>query len=362
MSQLSEFEIIRRYFSRHCQALPGRATGGADLDPAVGINGSRSVSLQHASPVLYGVGDDAAVVAAADPAEVDVLSVDNMVQGQHFFADIAAADLAHKALATALSDLAAMAATAHSVLLSLTLPKKNLTHTWLQSFSDAFYALADRHAVRLIGGNTSAGAEINLGVTVWGRAPATQICYRDAAQVGDLIYVIGHLGAAAAGMACYQGDLALPHKAQQQAIQAWLRPQPLLQFAPILQRYARAAIDVSDGLLADLQHILTASGGLGATVASDKLPQCAALRAGLNDLQRRTFALCGGEDYALCITLDAAKEAEFLAAVATLRQSDPSTLAIPVSAIGRVQAQGPLQVHDQNGVCIQVEGTGWQHF
>ena len=345
MTDLSEFTIIERYFSRH-----------AGLQVA-------------ASPVHYAGGDDAAVLAPIPPECVDVVSVDQQVAGQHFYPQADAYDLGHKAVAVALSDIAAMAAIPHSVLLSLTLPQADAA--WLQAFSDGMYQLLEQHAVRLIGGNISAGCELNISITAWGRVAAEQVAYRHAAQVGDHIYCIGWLGLAALGRACYTSKLQLPAVLQEQALSAWLRPQARCDAVPAVAGNVNAAIDVSDGLLADVQHILAASQqasgkALGADLffAKIELPENlgAELGARLAPDAIAQLILQGGEDYALCVTVPPDKKPLFLAAMKHAQRQVSSLMAIPVMEVGMVTANDELRVLDSKGQLLDFKQGGWRHF
>lgn len=349
---VSEFSVIDTYFSRHRE---------------------NTAAQNGISPCLWGGGDDAAVLEAAAIGDVDVVSVDQLVENQHFYSGMSAADIGHKALAVALSDLAAMAATPHSVLLSLTLPPAyQQDHVWLQAFSDAFYALADQMQVRLIGGNLSSGEAINISVSVWGRAPRSAVVYRHGAQLGDSVMLLGQLGAAAAGWDCYRQRLPqLSAEAQQVCLQCWQRPYPLCVTTPALQAKVHAAIDVSDGLLADLGHMLRASSRqlstlssqphvLGARLFADSIPASPALQS-LPRGQQLGFALQGGEDYALCIALSAAQKTDFLSAIGKLQRPGIAPQ-ITCTEIGVLTDSGNIEVVDAQGDRLEFSTKGWQHF
>ncbi|WP_406850185.1 thiamine-phosphate kinase, partial [Chromobacterium phragmitis] len=224
---MNEFELISRYFKR------------------------------DAPSARLGVGDDAAIVRPTPGCDLH-MSVDMLVEGRHFFSDVAPRALGHKTLAVNLSDMAAMGARARWALLSIALPKAN--EAWVSEFAAGFFALADVHGVELIGGDTT-GGPLTLSVTILGEAPSGQALRRDAARTGDDIWVSGELGLGALAVRHRLGWLnvndaellaAATHKLEY--------PEPRLALGAAMLPLARAAADVSDGLLADLGHILAASG------------------------------------------------------------------------------------------------------
>lgn len=266
---LNEFSLIDRYFAR--------ATRGA-------------------AHVPLGIGDDCALLAP--PAgEVLAISTDMLVEGRHFFADMDARALGHKALAVNLSDLAAMGARPLGFTLGMALP--NADPDWLAPFSEGLAALADRHACPLIGGDTTRGPR-NLCLTVFGAVPATQALRRDAAQRGDDIWVSGTLGDARLALGALRGEWPLTDEALREARHALEWPEPRVALGIALRGIAHAALDISDGLLGDLGHILERS-ALAARIDIDALPRCAPLLAQAPDIQWQC-ALAGGDDYELCFT------------------------------------------------------------
>jgi len=262
-----EFSIIRQYFH--------------DVGP-------------ECADVRLGIGDDAAVIAVPDGMQLAV-SIDTLISGVHFPPDTAAADVAAKALAVNLSDLAAMAATPSWFLLSISLP--GFDADWLQQFSDGLRRSAERYDVQLIGGDTCRG-QLSITVQIAGLVPADGYVSRAGASVGDLVLVSGQLGNAGLGLAHLQGSLELPEELASRCVRALNRPQPRLDLVDFLRNFASAAIDISDGLQGDLGHILEAS-GCGARIEQGALPVDPWIEQ--HDLYR--YALASGDDYQICCTL-----------------------------------------------------------
>ncbi|OGS91597.1 MAG: thiamine-phosphate kinase [Gallionellales bacterium GWA2_59_43] len=312
---MSEFDLIRRYFTR--------ATPGAVL----------------------GVGDDAALL---QPTAGNVLAVstDMLVSGTHFFADADPFLLGHKTLAVNLSDLAAMGATPRWATLALSLPAAD--EVWLELFSAGFFALAQQHDVDLVGGDTTRGP-LNLCVTIFGEVPPQLALRRSGAQVGDDIWVSGSLGDAALALAHLQGRIALDEIAFAACAQHLHQPQPRVELGLALRGIANSAIDVSDGLLADLGHILECS-NVGAEIAFDMLPVSQALRS----CSQQKLALSGGDDYELCFTVSAVRAAEVRAIAERLE--------LPLTRIGKIVAHHGCIVHDASGNAINIETEGYDHF
>lgn len=251
-----------------------------------------------------GIGDDAAVMAWPSDAALDlVASVDTLVSGRHFFPDVHPEDLGHKALAVNLSDLAAMGASPAWALLSLSLPA-SVTDDWLAAFMHGFSALAQAHGVALAGGDTVASdGPVQISVTALGQVPAGTAISRAGAEAGDAIWVSGSLGDAAAALQHLSGQpLALPAPLCQSLLQRLQRPAARVTLGQALreQRLAHAMIDISDGLLADLGHLLGASRAQAQIRLAD-LPRSLAL-AGLDLSSVAGWMLAGGDDYELCFT------------------------------------------------------------
>ena len=320
MKALSEFELIDRFFRR-----PAR----------------------HA---VLGVGDDAALVAPRAGHEIAV-SVDMLVAGRHFFADAEPEALGHKTLAVSLSDMAAMGATPRWALLAGALPDAD--PTWLAAFARGFFALADAFEVDLIGGDTTRGP-LNLCVTIIGEVPAGRALLRSGAHPGDAIYVSGELGNAALALAHHRGDIALAADDLARCDAALLRPMPRVALGEQLRGRASAAIDVSDGLVGDLGHILEASGA-GATIEIARLPHSTALEHRLAGGERALALECllaGGDDYELCFTAPAHADLEPLARKLDLR----------LTRIGSIEGRAGLIVHDEHGRALEKLPAAFDHF
>lgn len=293
--------------------------------------------------VLIGIGDDAAVVWP-QPGLALVTTTDTLVVGRHFRADWPAADVGHLALAVNLSDLAAMGAVPRWALLSLTLPEA--APAWLDAFLDGFLALAGRSATRLIGGNIASGP-LNLGVTLIGQAEPARVARRRGAATDHLILVTGSLGDAAAA-------LALEQAAPDALTSRLRRPEPRLSAGASLAGYASSMIDISDGLLADLAHLLQ-PGGLGAQLDLAALPASPALLAAVpGEEQRWNLQLSGGNDYELLFTMDSRQ-------VDSAREK-LAELDLEMTVIGRVTAQPGIVCRQLNGDIFEADRSGWDHF
>jgi thiamine-monophosphate kinase len=318
----SEFELIDRFFRR-----PAR----------------------HA---VLGVGDDAALVAPTPGCEL-VVSVDMLVAGTHFFADVDPEALGHKVLAVNLSDMAAMGARPRWALLAGALPDAD--PVWLEAFARGFFALADRFEVDLIGGDTTKGP-LNLCVTILGEAPAGQALRRSGARAGDAVYVSGRLGDAALALAHHRSRTVLGDDELHHCDHALLRPTPRVALGERLRGLATAAIDVSDGLVGDLGHILEAS-GVGASVELARLPRSSALDRRLGGVERALALECllaGGDDYELCFTAPviAAPKLSALAA----------ELGLALTPIGNIEQRSGLVVMDEHGRALDTLPAAFDHF
>lgn len=312
---MNEFELIRRHFTR---AAPN---------------------------AVLGVGDDAAILRPAPGCDLHV-SVDMLVEGRHFFADVDPEALGHKTLAVNLSDMAAMGATPRWAVLALALPQ--LDAGWAEAFARGFFALAAEHGVSVVGGDTTRGP-LTLAVTIFGETPHGQALRRDAARPGDDIWVSGELGLAAAALRQRLGtlDMVLPDA----CLQKLERPQPRVALGRALLPLARAALDVSDGFAGDLSHILSRS-ACAAEVWLERLPTHAALAAHRDQLWSCIAA--GGDDYELCFTADPAQTAAIQAAAAAV--------GVAVSKVGRIVAGSGLHLLDAAGNEVQLESLGYDHF
>jgi thiamine-monophosphate kinase len=258
--------------------------------------------------VVAGVGDDGAVVAPPAGAEL-VLALDTLVDGVHFPAGFDARFVGHRALAVNLSDLAAMGAEPAWALLGLTIPSPD--EHWLAGFSAGFDALARRHGVALVGGDTTRGP-LTVTVTVAGTVPEGAALRRDGARAGDDLWVSGTPGDAAAGLRILQGRLNAQGRAREALLARFQSPQARVALGVALRGIATACIDLSDGLLGDLGKLCAAS-GVGADLAGRELPLSAGLCSVALPAERVQFALDGGDDYELLFTADPADRARLTA-------------------------------------------------
>ena len=319
---VGEFELIRRYF----------ASGFGERDD-----------------VVLGVGDDAALVRVPPGCEL-VVAADTLVAGVHFPPDLAAEHIGYRVLAVNLSDLAAMGAEPAWCTLALTLPQAD--ERWLGDFSRGLRDLARRHRVALIGGDTTRGP-LTLTLQIIGLVPSGSALRRDGAQVGDLIFVSGTPGDAAAGLALLQAPPAGRSSAADHYLrERFLAPTPRVALGQSLRGIASAAIDLSDGLQADLGKLLTAS-GVGARVDLDSLPLSAALLESAGLERARELALGGGDDYELCLTARADRRAAVMGAAAAC--------SCPLREIGIIESQAGLRCFDR-GREVTLTVHGYDHF
>jgi thiamine-monophosphate kinase len=314
---ISEFDIIERYFMR-------RGTARDDI--------------------VLGIGDDAALLQPPT-ARLLVSAVDTLVSGRHFPDNATAFDIGYKSLAVNLSDLAAMGAEPAWATLALTLP--DIDTAWLQAFADGFFSLADQHRLALVGGDTTRGP-LSVSVQVQGFVEPSRVLRRDAAEAGQAIYVSGTPGDAAFALqSLLRGDAVDPG-----LLKRLHQPTPRLALGRALGGVAAAAIDVSDGLLADLGHILEAS-GCGATLWPDRLPQSDALRS-LAGAAALECQLNGGDDYELCFTVSPQQQAGLARVL--------GDLPVAVTEIGVVTAAPGIVCQPDNGVAYTPAVHGYDHF
>lgn len=274
------------------------------------------------------------------------VSTDMLVAGTHFFSDADPYWLGHKTLAVNLSDLAAMGAQPRWATLSLSLPA--VDEPWLQRFSAGFFALADEYGVGLVGGDTTRGP-LNLCVTILGEVPPGQALRRDGARVGDEVWVSGAPGRAALGLAHLQGRLHLSGVWRDDCLMALHRPQPRVALGLALRTVAHSAIDVSDGLLADLGHILECS-GVAAELEEAALPPW----PGVDQQLARRARWAGGDDYELCFTAAASRRGEL--------EKLSAALALPLTRIGRIVPGRGCTLRDAAGNVVPLEESGYDHF
>ncbi|MEG0002298.1 MAG: thiamine-phosphate kinase [Comamonas sp.] len=296
-----------------------------------------------------GVGDDCALLAPTPGMQLAVSS-DMLVEGRHFFADVDPLRLGHKALAVNLSDLAACGARPLAFTLALSLPRAD--SAWVSAFAQGLLALADAHDCELIGGDTTQGP-LNICITVFGEVPAGQALLRSGARAGDDIYVSGTLGDARLALEALQGHVTLPPATLAAARLRLEMPTPRVALGQALRGIASSALDVSDGLLGDLGHILAQS-RVGACI--DTRLTGALLAAGLTENEEliRQCTLAGGDDYELCFTAAPEMRAQVAAAA---RASDT-----PVTRIGSAQARSGLRLLDAQGQELVKRYASFDHF
>lgn len=315
----SEFELIAKYFTR-----PPR----------------------HA---VLGVGDDAALVTVRPDHEL-AASTDMLVEGVHFLAGVSPLSLGHKALAVNLSDLAAMGATPRWAMLALSLPAAD--EEWMKDFADGFFALAERHDVELIGGDTTRGPR-NICIQVMGEVGQGRALRRDGAKPGDDVWISGCLGDAAAAVAHRKGELALTGPVLRHCLERLDRPMPRVELGGRLIGLASGAIDISDGLLADLGHICERS-RVGAEIDLAQIPCSAELMPLRHHAPVIRSILAGGDDYELCFTAAPAQRS----GIGSLAAGLP----LKLTRIGRITEGSAVTVHDDKGQPMTLQDRGFDHF
>ncbi len=331
---MGEFELIERYFKR-----PARQA-------------------------VLGVGDDCALWQPAPGTQL-AISCDMLVEGRHFLSTVDPLRLGHKALAVNLSDLAACGARPLAFTLALALPRAE--ESWAAPFAQGLFALADAQGCELVGGDTTRGP-LNICITVFGEVPVlagrSQALLRSGAQAGDELYVSGNLGDARLALEVFRGTLSVPAPVFEAARLRMEMPSPRVALGLALRGLATAAIDISDGLLGDLGHILKQS-GVGATVNADSCATLVAARAAyppapdrpdaeIGPDQWRSLALAGGDDYELLFTAPPSRR-EAVAAAARASQT-------PVKCIGQIDQQMGLRLVDDQGQALPNNYTSFDHF
>jgi thiamine-monophosphate kinase len=315
---IGEFDLIQRWFARPTQ----RAALGA--------------------------GDDCALLQPAPGMQLAV-STDMLVEGRHFLSTVAPDRLGHKALAVNLSDLAACGASPLAFTLALSLPR--VDEVFLDGFARGLFALADASGIEVVGGDTTAGP-LNICIGVFGEVPVGQALLRSGARAGDALWVSGSLGDARLALEVFRGTVALDGEAFE-AVRARMElPTPRVALGIALRGVATSAIDISDGLLGDLRHVLRRS-GVGATLDADALPMSAVLAAQPLEL-RRECTLAGGDDYELLFTAPATQADRVRAAGASA--------GVSVTCIGRIDAASGLHIVDRDGKAVTTAFTSFDHF
>lgn len=315
---LGEFDLIRRFFAA----------------------GSR----RHPDTRL-GIGDDCALLSPTPGMELAV-TTDTLVAGVHFLPEVDPETLGHKALAVNLSDLAAMGAEPAWCTLALTLP--SVDEDWLKAFARGFFALAERHGIELVGGDTTRGP-LAITLQAMGKIPQGQALRRSGASVGDHVYVSGPLGGAGLGLRMRQGSVSPP---DEMAFAALDRPEPRLELGVRLRGLASACIDISDGLAADLGHLLAAS-RVGAEVDSERIPVMAAVSRYSRATGDVSLPLTAGDDYELCFTAPPGRRN----AVDQLL----TRLGLQGAVVGTIVASTGLRIH-RHGKLLDLATQGYEHF
>lgn len=317
---MTEFDIITRYFS---QNFPKR------------------------TDISLGIGDDAALCTIPSGMQLAV-AIDTLVEGIHFPMNTCPENIGYKALAVNLSDMAAMGATPAWMTLALTCPQAD--ETWLNRFSQGLVELAQAAQVSLIGGDTTSGP-LTVTIQIAGYVPPESALQRRGAQPGDHIYVTGTVGDAGLGLASVQKQVTLPQPVRQFVESRLNRPTPRLSEGQALRGIANSAIDISDGLLADLGHILTAS-AVGASLQMDCLPLSSSWHQLLSTEEAWNLALSAGDDYELCFTVPPNKQY-------ALQKAISSHL---YTRIGTIETDPGLRCRDANGQIFTPRQQGYQHF
>ena len=308
------------------------------------------LSPSNRKEVLLGVGDDCAIVSVPEDKQL-AITTDTLVDGVHFPSDTSAEDIACKTIAVNLSDLAAMGAEPAWLTLALSLPR--VDESWIKSFSDSFRRTAEKYNVQLIGGDTTQGP-LSITVQAMGFVEPDNIMRRDGARPGDVVYVSGTLGDAAAGLRILQQGQAVDTN------NAWLvnrlnRPQARVELGLKASAYCKCAIDISDGLVADLGHVLEAS-NCGATVNIDSIPlshQLVEYSINRSEVDW-VMVLSGGDDYELCLVVSAENENRLM--------QTASELSLPLTRIGVIEAHKSLNIVDNTGAKYLFDRGGYEHF
>lgn len=317
----SEFDIIRQYF------MPDEVR----------------------DDVILGIGDDAAILTVPENHQL-VQSVDTLVAGVHFPPETLPQDIAYKALAVNLSDMAAMGAEPAWFTLALTLPSDD--EDWLKSFSESIFTLAKQYHVQLVGGDTTNGP-LCITITINGFVPKGKALTRNQAKLNDKVYVSGVIGDAALALAAWQGHCLLRNETVSYLNNRLNRPQPKLELGLILREYASACIDISDGLVADLRHITECS-NVGARIIVEKIPLSEEFKNNITDeALLLPLVLSGGDDYELCFTIPENKHTEFEKLIIENNLS--------VSCIGEIESQPGIRCFLNNKI-VEIQGAGYEHF
>ncbi|RYY76488.1 MAG: thiamine-phosphate kinase [Gammaproteobacteria bacterium] len=329
---MNEFQLIQKFFQNE----------QADL----------LLSEKAQASVVLGIGDDCALLQI--PAKQQLaISVDTLVADIHFPADANPEDIAERALRTNLSDLAAMSAEPLWFTLALTLPKNSeySTEQWLRGFSRGLFRTANEYEIVLVGGDTTSGP-LSITIQAMGNVASHQALRRDGASIGDFVCVTNYLGDGAAALAVIQNRLTLADEHEKYLRDRFYRPIPRLIESTLLRGIASAALDISDGLIADLNHICEAS-DLGAVIDVENIPMSNALQATSDLQQARVWALTGGDDYELCFTVSPEKMPELAMLIAERK--------IHATVVGEITAGSGVRC-ELDGDVFELASKGFQHF
>lgn len=319
----SEFQLIQQFFQREQAERP-------------------------AEGVLLGIGDDCALLQIPAGKQLAV-SVDTLVADIHFPKDADPELIAERALRTNLSDLAAMGADPLWFTLALTLPEAN--EEWLRSFSRGLFRCARAYGIALVGGDTTSGP-LSITIQVMGATQPQHTLRRDGANIGDFVLVTNFVGDGAAALALIQNTQQFTDEHADYLQQRFYRPTPRLAESALIRELASSALDISDGLVADLQHICDAS-DLGAVIDVENLPLSPALKSLNNDSQAYQWALSGGDDYELCFTVPPEEMADIAMLIAQGK--------LQATVIGEMIA-GSKVICEYEGEPFKLAKTGYQHF
>jgi len=303
---------------------------------------------------VLGVGDDCALLAPTPGMQLAVSS-DMLLEGRHFSPQDSPAGIGHKSLAVNLSDLAAMGATPRWATLAIALPEED--DAWLTAFARGFFRMADTHGIELVGGDTTRGA-LTICITVMGEVPPGQALRRDGARSGDDVWVSGAIGSAAMALAYRQGRMFMEQIEAARVLPALYLPTPRVELGIALRGIASSAIDISDGLLGDLGHILERSNlgaaPIGARLEFAALPTLPVVQRYLHEAVARDCVLAGGDDYELCFTAPPDKRNAVEAAA--------QSAGVTVTRIGLITAEPGLAVIGADGQPLAIDHTGYDHF
>lgn len=318
---LSEFSLIQQYFS----------------------------SIGTAPGVVLGVGDDCAVLDVPEGQQL-VVTVDTLVAGVHFPVTASPGDIAHRSLRVNLSDIAAMGAEPRWFTLALTLPEAN--EDWVKAFSQALADDASAFGCALVGGDTTAGP-LTISIQLFGVVSKGKALTRGGAQVGDSIFVSGSLGEGAAALSLFDTSDTSVEIERDRLLKRFYRPEPRLKEGLLLRNLASAALDISDGLIADLGHIVEAS-GLGADIEVERLPIKSWLKCLAEASLVTQWALSGGDDYELCFTVPEKSCGVVESLIAEGKLS--------ACCIGKISKQPGVRCFNEQGNLVDIVKTGYQHF